>query len=314
MCPQKQTQTPTQTVTPKLGYNCSDGMIYGQNGHVTTCNCTYNGTQYYDSDEEAIAAMCQDVLKPYTCSGDGFIRGLSPNSTFYHTCNCGTYGWGSSYYSDEEAIAAMCQGGEGTTTPNPVDPSYYYCNTPELRKALNNGQSAYVTSCACVGGSTAYYASDEEAIAAMCQEGAAETYFCSTDMKIYQGNRVVISGCNCVTYDAVSTYFSDESAIKSMCKYIKYICSNGNLCRNNDGYCFYKSHGCYNCEEGNSAYYYSDDEAIAEMCSVKTTYECVSGNRIRPINEYNAYDCTCSSGATGLYNSINEAISAMCKN
>ncbi len=316
-------------------YFCSgntDGIGLGTDGGWVRewCNCS-GATSFYDSDEEAIAAMCSSM--EYKCTSDNLLVLNGSVWTGVTVCDCIVAGSTGVFYADAEAIAAMCEEEEDATTPNPEDPSYYYCNPSELRKALNNGQSAYVSSCACVSGSTAYYDSDEEAIAAMCQN-TPKHYTCSAGGFIYgldTNNQDFHYNCFCSNNNYDSYYASDEDAIAQMCSSTYYFCSENGIYRDAWGQDYYIFYGTYNCAT-TSAIFNSDQEAIEAMSQFETVtqtqtvtptsrdmYTCSGfdgghgSDFIVKNNSTNLINCQCDTNKEGYYGSDEEAIAAMCE-
>ncbi|MBR5130595.1 MAG: hypothetical protein IKV03_05165 [Alphaproteobacteria bacterium] len=303
---------PEISISEVTGYRCSEGnYIYGPNGYyVTTCYCTDNGTQYYDSDEEAIAAMCH-----YKCDGPCTIEQGDRLVKDCYACNCNTSKEGH-YDSDEEAIAAMCYSRQYTCS---AGGDFIYAGTD------------FKYTCLCDSGSSNYYASDEEAIAAMCKK-TPKRYSCSGGNYIYglEAGSSFFHTCNCASDGTgwwASSYYSDEEAIAAMCtKSAEYYCSSdGWLAKNlgdqstraDDNYIMWDECNC----TGSRNTYNSDEEAIANMCnpvpeisiSEVAEYRCSAGGDYIYGPNGLVTTCYCTDNGTQYYASDEEAIAAMCQ-
>ena len=86
-----------------------------------------------------------------------------------------------------------------------------------------------------------------------------------------------------------------------------YVCYSGNELRRNGSYVT----SC-TCNEFYTNYYFSDEEAINDMCyGIVKNYYCSGGTINR--NGFYMMNCTCNDGASGNYSSDEEAVSNMCK-
>ena len=187
----------------------------------------------------------------------------------------------------------------------------YSCNYSDMTAQIwKDGE--YLANCTCEEGTSGKYASDEEAITAICEGGSInpDNYYCSGDSgsTVMKNGQFFYNGCYCAGKSG--SYYTDEEALANMCHSQNYYhCyTYRGLYKNNESYLVTNCP----CIRGGSDYFSTDEDAISRLCHSGYQYWCSQGHVLVLENTSTTYRCGCSSGYSDYFASTEEAISNMC--
>ncbi len=169
----------------------------------------------------------------------------------------------------------------------------------------------FLANCTCEAGTSGKYASDEEAITAICEDGQInpDEYSCSGGSTVMKNGQPIYNGCYCAGKSG--SYYTEEEALANMCHpYNIYHCYTGKgVYKNNESYLI-SNCSCYTAY---SSGLLNDEEAISALClPTLNSYYCTNGTQLNKNGTFFT-NCPCTNdNGSGYYYTDEEAVSIMC--